>query len=116
MVFHFQKVLTDKTAMQVVGYPPDPSSIFEANLDGDGIGDLCDEDDEDHGDDVMNAMDNCPRVPNGDDSDLDGDGVVGDVVCENCPGIFNPDQLDSNGGDGIGRDACTSDRPLEKTR
>ena len=58
-----------------------------ADSDGDGV---CDEDD------------NCPAVPNPDQSDKDKDGV-GDV-CDNCPTVANPDQKDSN-GNGIG-DAC----------
>ena len=48
------------------------------------------------------GVDNCPSVPNDDQSDLDLDGV-GDV-CDNCPADPNPNQVD-NDGDGIG-DAC----------
>ncbi|MEZ4475075.1 MAG: thrombospondin type 3 repeat-containing protein [bacterium] len=55
---------------------------------------------------VPDVRDNCPRVPNADQSDRDGDGV-GDA-CDNCPAIENPDQGDFD-GDGIG-DAC-SDLP-----
>jgi parallel beta-helix repeat protein/YD repeat-containing protein len=54
-------------------YNPD-----QADMDGDGIGDVC-------------------------DSDTDGDGVANDV--DNCPTVPNPDQEDAN-GDGFG-DACT---------
>ncbi len=54
------------------------------------------------GDGVCDAFDNCPSVPNPDQSDRDGDGV-GDA-CDNCPDTPNPDQADSS-GDGIG-DAC----------
>jgi hypothetical protein len=54
------------------------------------------------GDGVCDADDNCPAVPNPDQSDKDKDGV-GDV-CDNCPDVANPGQEDSN-GNGIG-DAC----------
>jgi hypothetical protein len=64
-------------------------SVGGACVDSDGDGE-CDEDD------------NCPAVPNPDQSDKDKDGV-GDV-CDNCPTVANPDQKDSN-GNGIG-DAC----------
>ena len=68
----------------------------QADLDGDGIGDACDDDVD--GDGIPNAVDNCPTTPNADQSDLDRDGV-GDAC--------DPD-ID---GDGIlnERDQC----PLE---
>jgi hypothetical protein len=62
----------------------DPS---EADTDGDGIEDRCD---------------NCLSTPNPDQSDLDGDGL-GDA-CDNCDDLPNLDQLDRD-GDGAG-DVC----------
>jgi hypothetical protein len=53
-------------------------------------------------DSYPNACDNCPGVPNEDQSDVDNDGI-GDA-CDNCSDVANPDQADFN-GDGIG-DAC----------
>ncbi len=47
-------------------------------------GDQCDTD---H-DGVLDAMDNCPSVPNPDQADTDGD-VVGDA-CDNCVNVANP--------------------------
>ena len=58
--------------------------------DGDGIGDACD---------------NCPSVPNSNQSDIDNDGV-GDA-CDNCPYVSNPDQTDTD-NNSYG-DACDND-------
>jgi hypothetical protein len=54
------------------------------------------------GDDVLNASDNCPTVPNTDQMDVDGD-TVGDV-CDNCVNTPNRDQADYD-NDEIG-DVC----------
>ena len=54
------------------------------------------------GDDACDADDNCPAIPNPDQSDVDGDGV-GDL-CDDCPNAPDPDQLDLD-QDGIG-DSC----------
>ena len=51
----------------------------QADTDGDGIGNVCDEDAD--GDGVDDYIDNCPEVPNPDQMDTDGDGT-GDA-CDN---------------------------------
>ena len=53
-----------------------------------------DEDDDLDDDRIPNAKDNCPTVPNTDQSDEDGD-EVGDV-CDNCRIVKNPNQRDTN--------------------
>ncbi len=57
-------------------------------------------DDED-GDGVLDADDNCPRRYNPDQDDFDGDGV-GDI-CDNCESLENPGQADAD-EDGYGDD------------
>ncbi len=88
----------------------------QEDLDGDGIGDACDDDVD--GDGTSNDLDNCEFIPNPDqsdidndglgdvcDDDIDGDGLLNDV--DNCPSNANPDQEDMD-GDGIG-DVCDDD-------
>lgn len=52
----------------------------QADIDGDGIGDVCDPTDnrDADGDGILDADDNCPAAANGDQADVDGDGI-GDV-------------------------------------
>ena len=54
------------------------SNADQADIDRDGLGDVCQDFDRDG---IPNAHDNCPNVPNVDQADQDGDGV-GDV-CDN---------------------------------
>jgi hypothetical protein len=88
----------------------------QEDLDGDGVGDACDDDVD--GDGTSNDLDNCEFIPNEDqsdvdndgigdvcDDDIDGDGLLNDV--DNCPSNANPNQEDLD-GDGIG-DVCDDD-------
>lgn len=54
------------------------------------------------GDGVGDALDNCNTTPNADQADTDGDGL-GDA-CDNCPNVSNSGQADAD-GDGVGN-AC----------
>ncbi|EUC70414.1 MAG: thrombospondin [Alcanivorax borkumensis] len=97
---------------------PANSNAMQEDLDGDGIGDVCDDDRD--GDGVDNDADNCPLLANDSQEDADGDGV-GDACdmdndqdkdgtddgVDNCPATFNPEQGDVD-GDGKG-DVCDDD-------
>ena len=52
---------------------PDVENPDQADLDGDGVGDVCDDDVD--GDEVPNDEDNCPGTPNPGQEDTDEDGV-----------------------------------------
>ncbi|MCG8698107.1 MAG: thrombospondin type 3 repeat-containing protein [Bacteroidales bacterium] len=98
---------------------PSVYNYDQTDTDGDGIGDVCDDnwDNDSH----TNDNDNCPLVDNEDQSDVDGDGI-GDVCddlpydfdndgvpdsADNCVSTYNPDQLDFD-NDSIG-DVCDDD-------
>jgi hypothetical protein len=97
---------------------PTTANADQADLDADGLGDVCDADIDGDGP-PGGAPDNCPTVPNPDQLDTDGDGVGdacdGDVDGDgppgggpdNCPTVYNPTQSDID-GDGLG-DACDPD-------
>jgi hypothetical protein len=95
---------------------PSVANADQADLDVDGLGDLCDDDID--GDGIVNGSDNCPAVVNADQADVDVDGtgdlcdddIDGDVVLndsDNCPFVSNADQADID-SDNIG-DLCDDD-------
>jgi hypothetical protein len=90
-------------------------SVVAADVDGDGDADVISADRNDNeiawfenggAEGVGDACDNCPDVPNPEQSDFDADGL-GDA-CDNCPNDFNPRQSDmDDDGTGDGCDPCT---------
>ena len=111
--------------MDVEDNCPKVSNPDQADNELDGIGDLCDPDDDNDG--VVDEEDNCPFEANEDQADYDEDGL-GDAcdepppadkdadgipdVEDNCPDDPNEDQADSD-EDGIG-DACDEAPPADK--
>lgn len=108
---------------------PDVKNTDQTDSNGNGLGDACEDDDEDYEDTdkdgIIDLKDNCRLVQNPDQYDSDGDGLGdacdnddataindmdGDEIPDaddNCPRVANPDQADSN-QNGIG-DACDTD-------
>ena len=71
---------------------PNHKNKRQENIDGDKFGDVCDNDKD--GDGRKNRQDNCPDIKNPDQKDTDGDGV-GDA-CDSCVDDPNPGQEDVN--------------------
>lgn len=90
----------------------------QADTDMDGVGDACEDDEDDDDDGILDVDDNCPLVPNDKQEDLDKDGIGdfcdddkdGDTIPnddDNCPIDPNKDQKDLD-KDGVG-DVCDAD-------
>jgi hypothetical protein len=81
----------------------DIMNFDQDDTDGDGLGDLCDSDDDNDG--VPDVSDNCSLAINPSQANTDAD--THGNACDNCVTVTNEDQLDTD-GDGQG-DACDSD-------
>ena len=81
---------------------PKVGNADQSDIDSDGIGDACDDGDNDG---FIDAVDNCPELYDTQQADYDNDGV-GDS-CDNCIIIDNIGQEDMD-NDGVG-DACAPD-------
>ncbi len=68
---------------------PTTANATQADRDGDGVGDACNDATDGDGDEWADARDNCPSIANADQSDRDHDGL-GDV-CDPYPDDANND-------------------------
>lgn len=80
---------------------PNTANADQSDIDGDGIGDICDDDIDN--DTILNADDNCPEIANTDQADGNGNGIgdVCDIVCDVIASTNTPLDIPDNFGGGI---------------
>lgn len=78
---------------------PDTANADQADMDNDGIGDVCDDDID--GDGFINEDDNCPENANPEQTDYDNDGIgdLCDEECETSTSTDTPIEIASSGDD-----------------
>ena len=108
--------IDNDTVLNAADNCPFVANANQADVDGNGIGDACQDTDADG---VLDINDNCPLTANANQSNIDGD-AFGDVcdadmdndtvanASDNCPTIANTDQADLD-HDGTG-DVCDGDK------
>ncbi len=76
----------------------DIANADQSDIDGDGLGDVCDDDID--GDGVLNASDNCPETANADQADADSDGFgdVCDIDCQSFTSLDTPVAIGTGAG------------------
>jgi cytochrome c peroxidase len=72
---------------------PSVANADQADRDGDGVGDACNDADDADGDEWADALDNCSTIANADQADRDGDGVG-----DECNVPTQPVRLPEDGG------------------
>ncbi len=111
------KDVDDDGVLNHVDNCPRIANTDQADADGDGTGDVCNDIFDSDGDEWADALDNCAMTVNPDQADADGNGV-GDAcndtddidgdewetMFDNCLATANPDQADRD-GDMVG-DVC----------